>query len=72
LPKEPNCESKSASGTIENEQVVNDNYTDDEMKDWERKNLTKALGKTSWKISGKGSVVELLNVHANTITSRIK
>lgn len=72
MPKEPNCESKSASGTSENEQAVIDIYTDDEMKDLERKNLIKALGKTNWKISGKGTVAELLNVHPNTITSRIK
>ncbi|MGH8014808.1 MAG: sigma 54-interacting transcriptional regulator [Candidatus Zixiibacteriota bacterium] len=47
-------------------------YTETELKDFERKNLLKALNKSNWKIAGKGGVAELLSAHPNTITSRIK
>ena len=45
--------------------------TADEIKHLERENIRSALNKANWKISGKGSASELLEMNASTLNSKI-
>jgi transcriptional regulator with GAF, ATPase, and Fis domain len=46
--------------------------TDTEMRQLERENLVRALTQTNWKLSGAGGAAELLGLHPNTLSSRMK
>ncbi|MFQ6004151.1 MAG: PAS domain-containing protein [Woeseia sp.] len=46
--------------------------TDKEMKLLQRKNLLTALGRSDWKISGRGGAAELLGVRPTTLADRIR
>jgi PAS domain S-box-containing protein len=43
-----------------------------ELEDFEHANLLRALQKAEWKISGPGGAAELLGLHPNTLTSRMR
>jgi len=43
-----------------------------EMRDFERRNMLRALEAVDWKISGAGGAAERLGLNANTLASRMK
>jgi len=43
-----------------------------QMRDFQRKNLKKALELTNWKVSGTGGAAELLGIRPTTLSDRIK
>ncbi len=46
--------------------------TDQEMKDFQRSNLIKALKQTNWRVSGAGGAAELLGVRPTTLADRVR
>lgn len=72
LPKNINIDEEFVSHESLGETDFSDIYTEYELKEIQRKNLLKALNKCKWKIAGKAGAAELLSVHPNTVTSRIK
>ena len=43
-----------------------------EMRDYQKRNIVKALEQTSWKVSGAGGAAELLGVRPTTLADRIR
>lgn len=46
--------------------------TDEQMKEFQRSNLVKALQQTNWRVSGAGGAAELLGVRPTTLADRIR
>lgn len=46
--------------------------TEEELKQFERRNLVAALARSGWKVSGAGGAAELLGVKPTTLASRMK
>ncbi|MAD92127.1 MAG: Fis family transcriptional regulator [Gammaproteobacteria bacterium] len=46
--------------------------SENQMKDFQRKNLKRALQLTNWKVSGAGGAAELLGIRPTTLADRIK
>ena len=49
-----------------------DILTDNEMREFQKGNIVKALDRASWKVSGKGGAAELLGVRPTTLADRIR
>ena len=58
-----------AKETEINEDAV---MSEKQMRDFQRKNLKKALELTNWKVSGTGGAAELLGIRPTTLSDRIK
>ena len=43
-----------------------------EMRDYQKRNIVKALEQSTWKVSGAGGAAELLGVRPTTLTDRIR
>jgi len=46
--------------------------TDEQMKEFQKSNLIKALHQTNWRVSGAGGAAELLGVRPTTLADRIR
>ena len=46
--------------------------TENDMREWQRKNIVRALEQTNWKVSGQGGAAELLGVKPTTLADRIR
>jgi len=44
----------------------------DEMRDYQRENIRRALAACGWKISGSNSAANLLSIKASTLRSQMK
>ena len=49
----------------------NNILTFEEMKNYEKENIIRALNLTNWRISGKDGAAELLKIPRTTLTSKI-
>ena len=58
--------------TKKSEVYKNDVMSEKQMRDFQRKNLKKALELTNWKVSGAGGAAELLGIRPTTLSDRIK
>ncbi len=63
-PALPTVESSAPAGT--------DILTDQEVREFQKSNIVKALERADWKVSGKGGAAELLGVRPTTLADRIR
>ena len=63
-----NSQKRSEETVITNQKIL----TSQELLDFEKENILKALKQTKWKISGKNGAAELLKMRPTTLSSRIK
>jgi transcriptional regulator with GAF, ATPase, and Fis domain len=53
--------------------VISDEVlTEKDMRDLQRNNIVRALGRTNWKVSGAGGAAELLGIRPTTLADRIR
>ena len=66
-------ELKSDTDTVTDVIAASDEVMSErEMKDFQKKNIKKALEQANWKVSGAGGAAELLGVRPTTLADRIK
>lgn len=53
-------------------QEADDVLTEKEMRDYQRRNIVRALERSNWKVSGDGGAAELLGVRPTTLADRIR
>jgi len=68
----PDFNSKSIKIEDIHSRDINKIYSDNEIREVEKKNIIRALVKTNWKISGKNGAASLLGIPTSTLNSRIK
>lgn len=56
----------------EGEVASNDVLTEQDMREFQRNNIVKALEQASWKVSGSGGAAELLGIKPTTLADRIR
>ncbi len=49
-----------------------DVLTETDMRDFQKRNISRALNRANWKISGKGGAAELLGVRPTTLADRVR
>lgn len=57
-----------SEATVASDEVL----TESDMRDLQRNNIVRALGRTNWKVSGEGGAAELLGVRPTTLADRIR
>ena len=49
-----------------------DVLSETDMRDFQRRNIVRALKQSNWRVSGKGGAAELLGVRPTTLADRIR
>jgi PAS domain S-box-containing protein len=68
----PNLAATEARGPAPLEAVREDVLTEEQMKEFGRRNIVAALEKSNWRVSGSGGAAELLGVRPTTLADRIR